>query len=51
MDENSTIILLAGLVGDPITKKYSKLSKKAIPVQFITGNRSILGIIELYTYL
>ncbi len=28
MDENSTVILLAGLVGDPITKKYSKLSKK-----------------------
>ncbi len=28
INENSIIILLAGLVGDPITKKYPKISKK-----------------------
>lgn len=28
IDDNSTVILLAGLVGDPITKKYPKISKK-----------------------
>ncbi len=28
IDNNSIVILLAGLVGDPITKKYPKISKK-----------------------
>ena len=28
IDSNSVVILLAGLVGDPITKKYPKISKK-----------------------
>ena len=28
IDRNSIVILLAGLVGDPITKKYPKISKK-----------------------
>ena len=28
LDKKSIVVFLAGLVGDPITKKYSKISKK-----------------------